>query len=217
MNKQNLLAFTGTAGLLFGALFLSGLSTRRVPEPLAKPLTAIDSRISGWQAVGDHQLDPGTLRTLNSSAYLSRFYQKGMSQLELFVAFYALQHAGESMHSPRHCLPGGGWEIWKRDVVPILSDGKTVEVNRFSIANLNVRMLMFYWYQSHDRVFASEYTGKFLLAHDTILNGHTSGSIVRIILPDVPGASEEAKAFCTQLIPQVKRCLGGQGTTGSGQ
>jgi EpsI family protein len=217
MNKRNPLAFIGTAGLLLGALVLSGLSTRRVPEPLARPLTEINSRISGWRAVGDHQLDPGTLRTLNSSAYLSRFYQKGTFQLELFVAFYALQHAGESMHSPRHCLPGGGWEIWKRDLVTISSEGKTVEVNRFSIANLNVRMLMFYWYQSHDRVFASEYTGKFLLAHDTILNGHTSGSIVRIMLPDVPGADKEGKAFCAELIPQVKRCLGGQGITGSAQ
>ena len=69
-------------------------------------------------------------------------------------------------------------------------------------------MLMFYWYQSKSRIIASEYLGKIMLAQDTIVTGHTAGSIVRIMLPDTPGATEEGVAFAGQLIPQVQRCFG---------
>jgi hypothetical protein len=39
-------------------------------------------------------------------------------------------------------------------------------------------MLMFYWYQSRNRIVANEYLGKILLAKDTLLTGRTAGSIV---------------------------------------
>ena len=31
--------------------------------------------------------------------------------VELYVAWYDSQRAGRSAHSPRTCLPGGGWQI----------------------------------------------------------------------------------------------------------
>ena len=71
-------------------------------------------------------------------------------------------------------------------------------------------MLMFYWYQSKTRIVSSEYLGKILLAQDTILNGHTAGSIVRIMLPDTPSASADGIAFASRLIPEVERCFGSQ-------
>jgi hypothetical protein len=71
-------------------------------------------------------------------------------------------------------------------------------------------MLMFYWYQSKTRIVASEYMGKILLARDTLLSGHTAGSIVRIMLPDTPAANAEGVAFATRLIPEVERCFGSQ-------
>ena len=130
--------------------------------------------------------------------------------LELFIAYYAQQRAGESMHSPKHCLPGGGWEIWKQDSELLTVRGKQFEINKYSIQNSGSRMLMFYWYQSKTRIVASEYIGKLLLARDTLLSGHTSGSIVRIMLPDSPAISNEGLAFATRLIPEVERCFGSQ-------
>jgi len=49
------------------------------------------------------------------------------------------------------------------------------------------RALVLYWYQSRDRVIASEYIGKVLLVRDALFSGRTSGSIVRIVVPDRPG------------------------------
>jgi EpsI family protein len=148
------------------------------------------------------------LKVLLPTSYLARTYQKGDQQLGLFVAFYAQQHAGESMHSPKHCLPGSGWEIWNYDSVLIPVAGRQVRVNKYSIDHTGQRMLMFYWYQSRQRIIASEYLGKLLLVRDALVDGRTAGSIVRITIPDAAGASDEAITFASGLIPQVERCFG---------
>ena len=66
---------------------------------------------------------------------LSRAYGKDSKELDLFIAFYAQQRAGESMHSPKHCLPGAGWEIWQHDSALVLTGGQQYEVNKYSIQN----------------------------------------------------------------------------------
>ena len=210
---QRFLPFAVTAGLLLGTTLLSGLTGRRVPEPLALPLEQIDSSIEGWSSAGDRTLDAPTLHALAPTAYLSRTYRKDQTQLDLFIAYYAQQRAGESMHSPKHCLPGSGWEIWKHDSAPIPLRGGAVEVNKYSIQNAGMRMVMYYWYQSKTRIVASEYLGKILLARDTVLSGHTAGSIVRIMVPDTPAANPDGVAFAAHLIPEVERVFGSQITT----
>ena len=117
---------------------LSGLTARRIPEPLAVPLDQIDSTIEGWKAAGDRILPAPTLHALSPTAYLVRTYQKDTANLDLFIAYYAQQRAGESMHSPKHCLPGAGWEIWKHDSVSIPVHGNPVQINKYSIQNSGV-------------------------------------------------------------------------------
>lgn len=208
MNPTISLSLTTTVALLLGTIFLGNLTARRIPSPLAVPLEQIAPNVAGWAAVQNQKLPEGTLRALDATSYLSRVYRKDSRDLDLFIAFYAQQRAGESMHSPKHCLPGAGWEIWQHDSALVSANGLQYEVNKYSIQNAGRRMLMFYWYQSKSRIIASEYLGKILLAQDTILTGRTAGSIVRIMLPDVPSAGDEGVAFAASLIPQVQRCFG---------
>ena len=208
MNTSISVPFAATVALLAGTIFLGDLIGRRTPSPLAVPLEQIAPDLDGWTALRDKKLPEGTLRALDATSYLSRAYRKDSRELDLFIAFYAQQRAGESMHSPKHCLPGAGWEIWQHDSALVSTSGRQYEVNKYSIQNAGTRMLMFYWYQSKSRIVASEYLGKILLAQDTILTGRTAGSIVRIMLPDVPSAEDAGIAFAASLIPQVQRCFG---------
>ena len=208
MALRTALPFAATASLVLGTIFASNLAERRIPESLAAPLSGINSNIEGWSLATDNPLSAPTLNALKPTAYLARTYRKGSSQLDLFIAYYAEQRAGESMHSPKHCLPGSGWEIWDHGSALLPFKGKNVEVNRYRIENGGTRMLMIYWYQSKDRIVASEYLAKLLLARDTILTGHTAGSIVRVIVPDVPGLPADGLQFASAVIPQVQRCLG---------
>jgi EpsI family protein len=205
ITRSSSIPFAVTSTLLVGTILLAGLTERRVPEELAVPLSRMDSHID----LREQKLDPQTLKTLDATSYLSRSFRKDNSELDLFVAFYAQQRAGESMHSPKHCLPGSGWEIWREDSALVPVNGQQVQVNKYSIQNLGKRMLMFYWYQSKNRIVASEYVGKILLARDTLLTGQTAAAIVRVTLPDVPGADRQGVAFVSQVIPEVQKCFNG--------
>jgi hypothetical protein len=50
--------------------------------------------------------------------------------------------------------------------------------------------------------------GKFLLARDALTQNSTASTIVRIIVPDQPGAAAGAQAIAAELIPGVERCFG---------
>jgi EpsI family protein len=197
-----------TVLLLTGTLAASKLMAHRKSEMLARPLETISRNMAGFSGADNPALDEGTLRTLNPTSYLSRTYSRDSLKADLFIAFYAQQRAGESMHSPKHCLPGSGWEIWNYDTMEVPAAGQRFTVNKYSISRESERRLVLYWYQSRDRIIASEYLGKLLLARDTLLQNATAASIVRVILPDQPGAPEIARAFASELIPQVQVCFG---------
>lgn len=200
--------FAVTFFLLSATLGASLIAGNRKSEFLAQPLDTISRQISGFTATENPSLTDDVLAQLKPSSYLSRTYRNGDLQADLFVAFYAEQRAGESMHSPKHCLPGAGWEIFDYATTRIPVGQETFEVNKYRISREEDRMLVLYWYQSKQRIIASEYMGKLLLARDTLMHNATSGSIVRIIVPDRPGAFESARQFASALIPQVQRCFG---------
>jgi len=200
--------FWATVSMLLLTLGAYGLSLRRNPDTLAAPLDSIPTSIDGWIQSEVQQLPARTLGRLLPTSYLSRSYTKNGEQLGLFIAYYAQQRAGESMHSPKHCLPGSGWEIWNYGSVTFPLDNQQAKINQYFIQNSGQRKLVFYWYQSKDRIVADEYMGKVLLIRDTLLAGHTAGAIVRIVASDKPGTAEQALAFARDLVPEVERCFG---------
>jgi EpsI family protein len=206
--SPNLWSVAGAVAILGMTLAASTLSERPHPRTLAQPLATVPLSLAGWRAVKDELIPPSTLTRLVATDYISRVYSKGGNQLGLFIAYYAEQRSGESMHSPKHCLPGSGWEIWRYGSTEVPVDGGLVVVNKYSIHKAGARNVVLYWYQSGSRIIASEYYGKFLLMRDAMFDGRTDGAIVRIIVADVPGAVEEGVKFATRLIPEVRRCYG---------
>ena len=194
--------------LLSATLVASKLSEPRVPESLAQPLDTIPWNIAGFTGAANPPLSEGVLGRLVADSYLDRTYQNQGLQIDLFIAFYTRQRAGESMHSPKHCLPGSGWEIWNYGSTEIPVDGRGVTVNKYSINHAGDRRLVLYWYQSKTSIVASEYIGKLLLARDALMQNSTAGSIVRIIVADRPGALEQARIFAAELVPYIQRCFG---------
>jgi EpsI family protein len=198
-----------TVSMLAGSLLTTKLVARRKPQPLAQPLTSIPTQIDGWSGTSGVDLSEEVQGVLKATSFLSRVYQRPGSAVELFIAFYAEQRAGESMHSPRVCLPGNGWEIggYGSEEVPVGDQRYTI--NRYIVEKGLERMTVLYWYQSRSGIVASEYAGKVLLIRNTIMNGATSGSIVRLTFTDRPGALPEAVRLASHLIPEVRKCIGG--------
>ena len=197
------LALVAQAALFYG-------TSRGENEPTIRPLKDFTQQAGGWFITREGYVDAETQSVLKADDTLAREYGslKYRTAASLFVAFFKTQRTGKAPHSPKNCLPGSGWEIWKHDSAMVPVNGQQVKINQYSIQNAGQRMLVFYWYQSKRRIIASEYMGKILLAKDALLEGRTAGSIVRITLPDTPSAPAEATQFAAILIPEVARCFG---------
>jgi EpsI family protein len=198
----------GTVLLLGMTFTASRLMAYRTPGSLAIPLNTINLNLAGFAGKDNPPLMDDVLAQLRPTSYLVRSYAKSGLTADLFIAFYSQQRAGESMHSPKHCLPGSGWEIWDYGTLEIPVRGRTVKINKYSISREGTRMVVLYWYQSKGRIIASEYVGKVLLARDAFLKNSTAAAIVRIVVPDRPGVLDEASSIAEELIPQVERCFG---------
>jgi EpsI family protein len=204
-----------TLGLLSVTLLASRLVQQREPEDLALPLEGIAKEMGPWRGSDNAPLSNAELGVLKASSYLSRTYRRGSEELDFFTAFYAAQRAGESMHSPKNCLPGSGWEVWKYGSVAVPVNGREVTINHYGVENGPRRMIVLYWYQTGDRIMADEYYAKACLVWDALSRGSTSGSIVRIVLPDKPWALDAGIDFAARMIPEIQGCLPRGNPTGS--
>jgi EpsI family protein len=115
----------------------------------------------------------------------------------LYMGFYGSQRQGDTIHSPLNCLPGAGWQPVSEGRLQIANadgQGRDITVNRYVVQKGVERQLVLYWYQSHGRVVASEYTSKLYLIHDAIRLNRTDGSMVRVIAPIKVNAADEGAA-----------------------
>ncbi len=200
--------FGSTFCLLAGSLTVSVLNDHRKPDPLVHPLSSIEESIDGWSGTDDPPFREAIEASLNATSYLSRTYRRGPATMNLFIAFYERERAGESMHSPKYCLAGGGWEMMDSGMVPVQFGGRTVRINNYLLYKGGEHSRILYWYQGRRRVVADEYFTKLYLVWDALRYGETSGSIVRITLGEQPGALQDGVAFAGQVLQQFGRCFG---------
>lgn len=198
--------FLLVAALLAGtALLLRARGSLEIMAPRA-PLSSFPHELNGWTGT-DVELDKEVLDILGPGDFLVRDYHNGQQSVALFVAYFPSQKAGDTIHSPKNCLPGAGWSPVHADRVDINVAGHApFPVNRYLIAKGEQRQLVLYWYLAHDRVVASEYASKFYLVADSIRMHRSDGSLVRVSTPMASGESIESAqsrllAFARNIVP----------------
>lgn len=124
--------------------------------------------------------------------YINRVYtNRSGDSLGFYVGYYASQRTGQTIHSPKHCLPGGGWTpLYSSKLKIALSSGRDITVNEYVIGKGLDRQLVLYWYQEQGRVVANEYWARFWLVVDAISRDRTDGSLVRVIVPGTNGLTQ---------------------------
>jgi EpsI family protein len=111
------------------------------------------------------------------------------------MAYYTSQRKGEAVHSPRSCLPGGGWQLRdfdQRTLGDVKIDGQPLRVNRTLIELGDQRELVYYWFQQRGRVITNEFMVKWYLFWDALTLNRTDGALVRLITVIPPGGDEAA-------------------------
>jgi EpsI family protein len=180
--------------MLATALVLQAHSRSEFFPPRAS-LSSLPSQIDGWTGT-DSVLDQDTLDILGPGEFLVRDYENASQPeawINLYIAYFPTQKAGDTIHSPNHCLPGAGWVPTSREVVQIARpDGSSFPVNRYVVSKTGDRELVLYWFQAHGRAVASEYWAKYYLVSDSVRMNRSDGSLVRLLTPMLHGESPDA-------------------------
>jgi len=195
MKLRNTLRFMSAAALIALTAILLQARTRTEVLPPHMPLSSFPTQLANWDSAEIVQ-DQKTLEVLGPGDFLERVYQdpnKKLPYVDIFLAYFPSQRAGETPHSPQHCLPGSGWNPEENVRIKLSLPGHApFPANRYVIAKAEQRRLVLYWFWAHDRGVASEYWAKFYLVKDAIEMNRSDGSLVRLVTPMFPGETPDA-------------------------
>ncbi len=191
--------------LVQGAAF-HGLSRRTEVIPASKSLSQLPAAIGEWRMQREGVIEQEERDVLRADDYLTRQYAApGGKTASLFVAYFRSQRAGQTPHSPKNCLPGSGWSWSVADTIRVTIAGRAqpIEINRYIVSKVREggaeRAVVLYWYQSRDRVVASEYRAAVFTAWDALRYNRTDTELVRVVTPATQNGVEFIQAFFGKL------------------
>ncbi len=212
------------ATLMMAGTWALVASRSRAEAPLdRRPFSELPLRLGDWRGE-DRAMERDVLDLLKLTDYVLRVYvpdsarrpagvferqaRQEAAPVYLYVGYYGSQRTGATYHSPKNCLPGGGW-VFKsiEPVTGVLPGRPEAVVNRVVIEKGFDRQLILYWYQDRGRIVASEYAAKGYLILDATTRNRTDGALVRISTP-VVGTEPEAFAHATAFVKQAYPALG---------
>jgi exosortase D (VPLPA-CTERM-specific) len=218
------------AAVLLVILLAAVLPARALPErvevqPARADFTSFPLQIGGWQGrrqaleaqyVDWLKMDDYLLADfVRSDADRDASWAAARAPVNLYVAYYASQRTGQAVHSPRGCLPGGGWRILdfsQHEVEGVGSSGTALRVNRVIVQQGSERQLVYYWFQQRGRDITNEWVVKWYLLQDALLRNRTDGALVRLITPlmaNEPHAAADARLaqFAASALPTLQNYL----------
>ena len=166
------------------------VSGEEIP-PSRLTFAAFPMNVGTW-AGRSYPMEEEYVKALRFDDYLLADYRgPGDAPINFYVAYYQSQRKGQSAHSPRTCIPGGGWEITsfeEKKVGQVTGDPLTV--NRAVIQKGTDKQVVYYWFQQRGRILTNEYLVKFYLFWDALIKNRTDGALVRLTAPVPKGGSD---------------------------
>ena len=210
--------------LIVGGALLFGAGRQLRPQLRAPLASALPGDLDGLPGT-DVEVSPEEAAVAGFTDYAFRTYSvmpddrstrppgadaPPQTWVSLYVGFYDGQTRGRTIHSPKNCLPGAGWEPLSNEPHTLRVAGEDVIVNRYVLQNGETQALVLYWYQGRGRVAYHEYGVKWDLLRDAVLKRRTDEALVRLVIPITESESaalEIAQEIATELVVSVGAVL----------
>jgi EpsI family protein len=189
----------------------------REKTPINRTLSEFPASLGKWQGGASAAIDGEILSQLDLSDYTIVNYRDGTGQqVNVYIAYYQTQRKGESIHSPKSCLPGSGWEFRQagRVGIPLSStDGfKSIPVNRAVMTKSGYKQLAYYWFPMRGRILTNIFEMKLYNFWDALTQQRTDGALVRLITPirkneSIEDADARLQAFTREMVPVLNKFL----------
>lgn len=189
-------------------IVVSSIEKRTEITPARATFPEFPTQIGEWN--GEQTAMEASIATyLGLTDYILANYKNDKSEMvNFYAAYYESQRKGVSPHSPRVCIPGGGWQIAEIS----RTQAGDLPINRIVIKKEDNTQLVYYWFQQRGRQFANEYFMKWYLFKDALLLNRTDGALVRITTAvakneDIQTADTRLQAFAKQVTPLLPKFI----------
>src|SRR5581483_1718267 len=185
-----------------GIPYYSAFAIENTPQ--IKPLDLMTADFGNWRLLQTGHIDQETLEMLKADDTLTRSYGNPAfpAPAGFYVAYFKTQRTGQAPHSPKNCLPGSGWEPLKEGVldIPVTTMPGNIRVNRYVVTRGENASVVLYWYQTRQRVIASDYSAKLWLVLDSIRYHRSDTALVRVIVPVLNGDDKTATVAAVDFV-----------------
>jgi exosortase D (VPLPA-CTERM-specific) len=175
------------------AIIAAGITAtlpQRVEATLARQeFSRFPMTLGEWQGKSDRIAQIYLNELKLDDHVIADFTAPGKLPINFYVAYYASQKKGQSAHSPRTCLPGGGWRIislTQHEIDGLGTPAGKLRVNRSLIQMGEHKQLVYYWFQQRGRNLTNEYLVKWYIFWDALTRNRTDGALVRLTMPVPP-------------------------------
>lgn len=198
-NIQRTPIIAGVAIVLLASVSTLSLHHRDEVIPQRESFASYPLQINGW--VGrTYEFKNGENEILKLKDYFLANFNKANTNIDVYLGYTDSQRAGFVPHSPKACIPGGGWEITDTHLKTITVDSKTTfQATRMLISKGDSKQIIYYWFHQRGRDLSNEFPMKFALLYDAIKMNRTDGAIVRFTTA-VYHSEQEADTALTAFI-----------------
>lgn len=181
--------------------------------PVNKAFDRFPRVVSGWRMTQEFAMPDNIQKVLKASDTLTRRYVTAEGKtVDLYIGYHGGGKESGEIHSPKQCLPGGGWFELSTKRRSLDVTGKKVNLVQAVYQKVESRQLFLYWFQVQDRTISDEYSLKIAEITNSIINRRRDASFIRISVPfeaDEQGAVVTGERFIKDFMPILREYLPG--------
>ena len=160
-------------------LYARDLSSQRSVVTQLPSFTRLPAALDGWYSE-DFSMTENVAAVLDADAALQRCYRHpNGSVVWLFLAYFSEQQVNSQIHSPRHCVPGGGWNVvsLQQETVQLAHGPESVACMNLERSGQEEQIL--YWFRTQGGTVTGEYALKWDLVRNALARKPTNALFVR--------------------------------------
>ncbi|NVN97964.1 MAG: EpsI family protein [Geobacteraceae bacterium] len=176
--------------------------------PLNQPFSAFPRAHAEWIMTAEETFNAATLELLKPTDYLSRTYRDASGvKVKLYIGYHGGGEGTGEIHSPRHCLPGSGWQEVSSTRTILDSHGERINLVKASYMQGDRIENIFYWFQVRNSSLSSEFALKIAEFTGSMLHRRRDAAFIRVSFPAADGTTgsfEAGDRFIKEFYPVIR-------------
>ncbi|HBG45919.1 MAG TPA: EpsI family protein [Deltaproteobacteria bacterium] len=151
---------------------------------MSRPFSEFPFVMGEWKMLSQTSFSRDVLSVLRPTDYLARKYANADGErVELYIGYHSGGRESGPIHSPKQCLPGGGWYRHSENKIMVDAGGAPIEAVSAVYQKAEQKELFVYWYEVKGKAVSSEYALRFNEVLNSVLYGRKDSAFIRVSVP----------------------------------